>query len=249
MFSLGRLPEDARGYTRAHDTASRLHAFLAGRRMAFGEAGRAMGVSPNSLRYAGQTGRALLRWEGARQPVVWTIPAPNMAVRQAQLELARRYLHIFGPATAASFAEWAGIGPMHARAAFEALGHVLISACTPTGDAWILADDEEGFRTRNTSAAPARLLPSGDAYFLLWGADRELLMPDARRRAELLTSRVWPGALLVKGEVAGVWRRAAGAITIEAWRRFSARERENVEAEATQLPIPDLKGPITIRWC
>src|ERR1019366_9906810 len=48
-------------------------------------------------------------WDGARQPVVWTVPPPGMDPAYARLELARRYLHIFGPATAASFAKWAGI--------------------------------------------------------------------------------------------------------------------------------------------
>src|SRR5688572_6667918 len=50
LFSLGRLPDDARGRARAQDTAARLQAFLDGRRMPFGQAGRAMGVAPNSLR-------------------------------------------------------------------------------------------------------------------------------------------------------------------------------------------------------
>ena len=60
IFSLGRLPEHARRRARAHDTASRLHAFLDGRRMPFGQAGHAMGVSPNSLRYAAPTGTVLM---------------------------------------------------------------------------------------------------------------------------------------------------------------------------------------------
>lgn len=73
-------------------------------------------------------------------------------------------------------------------------------------------------------------------------------MPDAKRRSELWTSRVWPGALLVSGEIAGVWRRSATDVTIDAWRRLSSAEREAVEAEAISLPLPGLKGPITIRW-
>src|SRR5215813_1651897 len=40
VFSLGRLPDDAKGRARAHDTATRLHAFLDGRRMPSNEAGR-----------------------------------------------------------------------------------------------------------------------------------------------------------------------------------------------------------------
>jgi hypothetical protein len=74
VFSLGRLPENTRGRARALDTASRLHAFLDGRRMPFGQAGREMGVQPNSLRYAAQTGTVLLRWDGSHQPVIWTAP-------------------------------------------------------------------------------------------------------------------------------------------------------------------------------
>ena len=121
-FSVGRLPDDVLGRRRAEDLASRLHAFLDGRRMAYGEAGRGLGVHPNSLRYAAATGTVLIRWDGARQVMVWTAPPPDVDPRQARLELARRYLHVFGPATPAGFAQWAGIRPRSAgRAAFEAL--------------------------------------------------------------------------------------------------------------------------------
>jgi hypothetical protein len=102
LFSLGRLPDDARRRARAEDTATKLHAFLEGRRMPFGQAGRAIGVTPNSLRYASPTGTVLLRWDGTRQPVIWTTTTPAMAPAQARLELARRYLHVFGPSTAES---------------------------------------------------------------------------------------------------------------------------------------------------
>jgi hypothetical protein len=237
VFSLGRLPEEPRRRARAHDTARRLHAFLDGRRMPFGQAGRAMGVQPNSLRYASPTGTVLLRWDGARQPVIWTVPPPDMDPAHARLELACRYLHIFGPSTASSFARWAGISDTEARAAFATLSAELTPAATPVGDAWILAEDESAFRTPPVAAAPARLLPSGDAYYLLWGADRELLVPDARRRAELWTTRVWPGALLVSGEIVGTWRRSAAQVSIDVWRRLSPAERNAVEAEAASLPL------------
>lgn len=213
-----------------------------------GQVGREMGVHPNSLRYAAPTGRVLLRWDGARQSIVWTTPAPDMDPQHARLELARRYLHVFGPATAASFADWAGVRPAVARSALEALGSALIPARTPAGDAWMLADDEAAFRAQSKPAATARLLPSGDAYYLLWGADRELLVREAKQRAALWTSRVWPGALLVSGEIVGVWRRSAGEVSIEPWRRLSSAERKAAEAEAMSLPLPGLNGPIVVRW-
>lgn len=248
VFSLGRLPNGVRPLTRAHETASKLHAFLDGRRMPFGLAGHEMGLPPNSLRYAAPTGRVLLRWEGAQQPVVWTRSAPAMDPRHARLELARRYLHMLGPTTAASFAGWAGIPSAEGRAAFEALGGELTPVRTPLGDAWMLSADESGFRAESGPAAPARLLPSGDVYFLLWGADRDLLVPDATRRATLWTTRVWPGALLVNGEIAGVWRRAASEVSIEPWRRLSSAERQATEAEAASLPLPGVTTSVTVRW-
>jgi hypothetical protein len=248
VFALGRLPSDAARRARARDTADRLHAFLQGRRMPFGKAGRGMGVPPNSLRYAAATGTVLLRWDGASQPVVWTARPPDMEPEHARLELARRYLHVFGPATPASFAQWAGIGGAAARGVFRELEGTLTAVRTPVGDAWILAEDEAAFRAQPGPVAPARLLPSGDAFYLAWGADREILVPDAKRRAELWLSRVWPGAVLVGGEIAGVWRRSGSQISIDAWRRYSSREKEAVESEAMSLPLPGLTGPLAVRW-
>ena len=92
-----------------------------------------------------------------------------------------------------------------------------------------------------------RLLPSGDTFFLLWGADRELLVPDAQRRSELWTSRVWPGALLLAGEIAGTWRRAKAVVDVEPWRPLSRVERDAVEAEAASMPLPGLTGEIIVR--
>jgi hypothetical protein len=247
VFSLGRLPEDTHRRARAHDTASRLHALLDGRQMPFGRAGREMGVQPNSLRYAAPTGTVLMRWDGARQPVVWTVPPPSMDPLVARLELGRRYLHVFGPAASASFARWAGIGRAEANAAFKALADKLTPVRTPIGDSWVLAEDEAAFRSQPGPAATARLLPSGDAYFLFWGADREILVPEAKLRAELWTTRVWPGAVLVSGEIAGVWRRSAAEVSIDVWRSLSVAEWEAVEAEALSLPLPGLNGPIAVR--
>jgi hypothetical protein len=238
IFSLGRLPENARGQARAHDTAARLHAFLDGRKMPFGHAGREMGVPHNSLRYAAPTGTLLIRWDGARQPVIWTAPPPEMDRRAARLELARRYLHVFGPATAPSFARWAGIGRAEASAAFQTLAASLMPVRTPIGEAFILSADEAAFRAAPKPKAAARLLPSGDAYFLLWGSDRELLVPSAERRAELWTTRVWPGAILLNGEIVGVWRRTAAQVSIDLWRSVSRAELEALEAEAASLPLP-----------
>jgi hypothetical protein len=248
VFSLGRLPDEVGARRVAEDLAARVRDLLGGARMTYGEAGRALGEVPNRLRYAAPTGTILIRWEGARQPTIWIVPRPEVDARDARLELARRYLHVFGPTTAEAFARWAGIGPQGGVAAFDALRRSLTPVRTPVGESWILTSDEPGFRSVPGPAAPARLLPSGDAYFLLQGRDRELLIPDASRRSALWTSRVWPGAVLVDGEIAGTWRRALGAVTIQIWRRVSRAARDAVEAEAVSLPLPDINGRVVLRW-
>jgi hypothetical protein len=171
-----------------------------------------------------------------------------MDVSVARLELARRHLHVFGPTTAAAFAKWAGVRPPIGRAMFEALGALLAPVRTPVGEAWILAADEAAFRTPAGPVGAPRLLPSGDAYWLSWGADRELLVPEAERRVELWTPRVWPGGLLVDGELAGTWRRADATVVIEPWRPVAPAERAAVQAEAESLPLPGLEGRIQVRW-
>lgn len=248
VFSLARLPDDARGRGRTEDLAERLHRFLGGRRMTDGEAGRGLGEHPYRLRYAAATGTVLIRWEGARAPTVWTVPPPAVDPSGARRELARRYLHVFGPTTPAAFARWAGIGSPQAEAAFDALRRSLTAVRTPIGEAWILTRDEPAFRAPAGPAAPARLLPSGDAYFLLQGADRELLVPEAERRRALWTPRVWPGAVLVAGSLVGTWRRSQAEVTIQRWRRLSRSERAAVEAEAEGFPLPGVEGRIVVRW-
>jgi hypothetical protein len=247
IFTLGRHPEEGPRRQRAEDMAARLHAFLAGRRVKDNEAQAALGVG-NALKYATTTGTVLIRWEGARAPTIWTMPRPQIDPLAARRELARRYLHVFGPATPEAFGEWAGIGPAGARAAFDGLSGSLTAVRTPGGEGWILARDEPAFREPAGPPAAARLLPSGDAYFLYWGAGRELLVPDAAQRAELWTSRVWPGAVLVAGEIVGTWRRAQADVSIGLWRRLTRAEREAVEAEAHGLPLPGIEGEIAVHW-
>ena len=247
-FTLGRYPDDERGRRRAEDAAARVRALLEGRRLGHHDLGEGLGVNPNSLKYATTTGTVLIRWEGARQPTVWTVARPEVEPFEARLELARRYVHVLGPATPSTFAAWAGIGDAQGRAAFSALGAELTAVQTPIGEGSILASDEAVFRVPEVAPAPARLLPSGDTFYLYWGANRELLVSDPRHRAELWTSRVWPGAVLVGGDIAGTWRRSGGDLSVQPWRRLSSAEREAVEAEASRLPLPGIQGAVTVRW-
>jgi hypothetical protein len=248
LFSLGRLPDNAKSRQRAEQMAELLRAQLGGERIVDREAGRALGMNPYAFRYAAPTGTVAIRWEGARAPVIWMVTAPAIDPPDACRELARRYVHVFGPATADGFARWAGISRRAASAVFGSLEGSLLSVRTPLGDEWLLAEDEPAMRAAETAAAPARLLPSGDAYFLLQGAERELLVPRPAERQQLWTSRVWPGALLVDGEIRGTWRRAQHTVRVEPWARLTREARDAIESEAGTLPLPSLDREIDVVW-
>ncbi len=248
LFSLGRLPDDARGRLRAERMAERLRLFLGDERIPDREAGRGLGLNPNAFRYAAATGTVAIRWDGARAPTIWAVAAPEVDPADARVELARRYLHVFGPATPAGFARWAGISVRSAAGAFASLAGSVVPVRSPLGEAWLLAEDEPAMRAAETDAASVRLLPSGDAYFLLHGPERGLLVPRADRRERLWTSRVWPGALLVDGEIQGTWRRAQHVVRVEAWTRLSRSTRDAVEAEARSFPLPGLDRTVEVVW-
>jgi hypothetical protein len=76
-----------------------------------------------------------------------------------------------------------------------------------------------------------------------------LLVQDPSRRQALWTPRVWPGGLLIEGEIAGTWRRAETVMTVQPWRPLSRAERDAVTAEAESVPLPDRSGRrIVVRW-
>src|SRR3954447_3251860 len=77
LFSLGRLPDSARGRVRAERMVDLLHAHLDGARMTDREIGRAVGVG-NALRYSATTGTVAIRWAGARAPTVWSVAAAEI---------------------------------------------------------------------------------------------------------------------------------------------------------------------------
>jgi hypothetical protein len=247
LFTLGRLPDAPKARQRAEEIADGLEEALGGERMDCRDAARIMGLHTNALRYAAPTGRFLIYWDGARQPLIWSVPAPEIDPFDARLELARRHLHVFGPSTPGSFASWAGIRPQPADTTFDSLGNEMIAVQTPIGGGWILASDESAFRSAD-GAASTRLLPSGDTYFLLQGDDRELLVPDAAHRSKLWTSRVWPGAVLLEGEIVGTWRRSEHKLTLQPWRTLTRADREAVETEAASLPLPGITRTITVSW-
>ena len=87
-------------------------------------------------------------------------------------------MHIFAPTTPTAFLNWAGLRSTSVQDEFRPVERELLPVRTPVGEEWILAKDEATFRQPAQPPAPARLLPSGDTYWVRWGVDRALLVAD-----------------------------------------------------------------------
>ena len=229
VFTLGLLPRDEALREAAEQDADLLAAALGADRVRKREALDVVGGRLDRLLRAAPTGRVRIRWDG-RDTLVWTVPPPSVDPDAARAELLRRFLAALGPATATGFATWAGLAPADARLTWDRV------AAQPA-------------RTPAPHDAPAlgvRLLPPGDLF--LQAPDRDLLVPDAARRAA-----VWPlgspqpGALLVDGELVGTWRRRGHRVEVAAFDHPTEETRRATEEEAAGFPL-DLARPVEVRW-
>lgn len=131
-------------------------------------------------------------------PIGGRPPVPQAAAGTALF--VTTYLRLLGPATPGDVASFLGTTVAEARRAWpEELAEVRVNGRT----AWLPAS-----RVPVLLYAPrphhVRLLPPGDPY--LQARDRDLVVPDRARQKEIWRVLGNPGALLVNGEVAGVWR-------------------------------------------
>ena len=123
----------------------------------------------------------------------WLPPAPVPAREEALAGLARRYLKSHGPATAADFAWWAGLGLGEARAAIERAGLAGQGGWAGAGRA-----------PSGRAAASVHLLPPYDEYTVAY-KDRSAIAEPAVAHA--VHGGVFAPVVVVDGKVVGVWRR------------------------------------------
>jgi hypothetical protein len=168
----------------------------------------------------------------------WVPPAgPVPAGPEAAAELVRRYLHAFGPATAADFARWSGLPAPAARAAWDA---VAAEVAGVDGRGCVLrADAARVAAAAESPPTPVRLLGGFDTLVLGY-ADRDLLVPPDRARDVNAGGGIVRPTVLSDGEVVGTWSRGAGVDTFRSLtddeRAAAARELEDVERFLATAP-------------
>jgi hypothetical protein len=151
----------------------------------------------------------------------------------------RRFLHAYGPATAADLGRWW----MEARSGrrvlpmLETLGDELVEIDVEGRPAWVLAADLPDLATAQPDDV-ARLLPAFDPWVI--GMARCEPMIDTRYVGRVYRRQGWVSpVILVNGRIAGVWRhKRTGrrlAVELEPFEPLPAWTRRQLAAEIRRL--------------
>jgi hypothetical protein len=161
-------------------------------------------------------------------------PLPDRTAARA--ELARRFLHCYGPATTQQFAQWSLRSLSDADDAFSLIEDELTELPVNGKNAWLLARDEQAFSSPPQPGG-IRLLPVQDPF--LQQRDRATLVPDEAARRKLWQPVRGPGGALVDGQIVGTWRiRTKGSrleVTVEPFGVLPPPTRNAIEAEAQRI--------------
>jgi len=122
---------------------------------------------------------------------------------QAQMELLRRYLHCYGPATEEGFSQWAGICREQAANMWATIQGWLVRVECQHRDSWILEEDAGKFTQRRMLPEGVRLLPPNDPFLQL--AERNYLVQGKQLYRYFWKSVDNPGMLLFDGQCVAGW--------------------------------------------
>jgi hypothetical protein len=150
--------------------------------------------------------------------------------------LVKRYLHAYGPATAAHFAQWLSAPRRWTTELFESLAGDLQQVELDGARAFVVAGDTTFPRSPPQGV---RLLPYFDAY-VVGSQPRELLFPGRSAERALVGSQAgnFP-VLLIDGVVAGVWhQRRSGRkldVTVEPLVRLTSAQRRDLDHQVERV--------------
>ena len=175
---------------------------------------------------AGKEPAFVLRDEWVRHPV-------KLDRDTALAELAVRYFRSHGPATLHDFVWWTGLTVRDARTAIAAAGQAVTQRTLTDCEHWFTGDDDA------PAPSAVELLPAFDEH-LLGYQDRRAVLDDERAESVCPGGNgVFRPTLVVKGRVAGLWKRkeAAKKMTVEVtpYAPLSESIRRNIEQAAQRL--------------
>ncbi|MFF5080350.1 DNA glycosylase AlkZ-like family protein [Actinoplanes sp. NPDC000266] len=166
-------------------------------------------------------------------------PIPGAPPRPGENEgigdLILTYLRFLGPATPLEVGKYLGSSTAEMKSAWpsERLAEVIVDGKKK----WLPADAADDLAAASRPQG-VRFVPPMDA--LLQARDRDILVPDRGRQKEVWRVIGNPGALLIDGEIAGVWRaKLAGRkrvdLTVTPFGKVPPARRKQIETEAAEV--------------
>lgn len=151
---------------------------------------------------------------------------------QGAAELARRFLHAYGPATPRAFADWLGSTPAQAKRLWRQIEEELEPVTAAGKKAFILQSDRESFRCADTEEALLLLGPH-DPYLDI--RDRAILLEDTAAQRQVWRTVGNPGVVLKGGKIIGIWKtriqREKLSVTTTLWQPLSTPEQRELERQ------------------
>ena len=169
-------------------------------------------------------------------PRKWFSSWRDLDPDEAIVEVARRYLRSYGPATRIDFARWWGAWPGVANAAWSRLAEEIVPVAVDGARLDLLEDDlmsisKAQFETR------VQLLPLFDPY-LMGHAKRDHLFDKVHAQKVSRTAGWISAVVLVDGRVAGTWTHSTNkslSIRVAPFSRLSADVLAQVRQRASEL--------------
>lgn len=163
----------------------------------------------------------------------WRALDPDAAL----IEVARRYLRAYGPATKSDFTRWWGTWPGVGNRAWAGLAGDLAPVSIDGQRADILASDVERIRKQPIEAS-VQLLPAFDPYVM--GHSTRDHIVEAANHSKVSRTAGWISAVvLVDGRVAGTWSHEAVKgtlrITVEPFQTLTSKTMRDVRRRAESI--------------
>ena len=180
----------------------------------------------------------------------WLEPMPVVDGKAALVEVCRRFVNVYGPATPAEFARWFYTTIAAARNLFAELSDELAEVDVEGWRAWL----PESATTCNEREAKTRvepsvlLLPHFDCY-VVGCHPRNRLVPSWAPAALQKGTAAPFAVLMIDGVVGGLWqRRRKGKVLhvqVDAFSQLSRQQRTMLEAQAARVgEILGLRGEL-----
>jgi Winged helix DNA-binding domain len=171
------------------------------------------------------------------RPESWLPSWREVDPDDAIVEMARRYLRSYGPATKKDFARWWGGWPGVAAAAWKGVAPELTSV-TVEGERGDLLTEDVSAVKRAKISEPVRMVPLFDPY--LMGYARRDHLVDRAFAAKVSRTAGWISAVvLVEGKIAGTWTHILAnrnlRIKVEPFRKLKPQVISEVRERAAEL--------------